>query len=402
MTTPAPSYDVRGTFEVQDDQAIGWCWSQQRPKEALRVEVLSDGQVIASGVAARLVLDLVRPGITDGYHGYLLILPKELTTTAILEAREAGTGKVFARRLPKTLTDVIAWQRRVAELGGEVVRLHDKLSQAGSVEARWSTAWGAGGALLNRRPMKTRQHGLTDLALRQVAQPRWTIILDLPRARSATAAAAEATARWELTQLAPLLSLARAELVAVDDGRAAGFLAGVKGLRYAAVPRGAGDVARLTAGLGMAEGIYVAIFAPLRQLTAPLPSPRSAPATLRGRAALLAEPPAGSIVVGGGVAAAIRGARLYDLMPLVERVEAETGLLMLTPRAVYERVGALDPKMDDGADLALVDFALRARGSEVVARVLEGTPPLRSFSPGRDLAMARRTFLRRWRIISHS
>jgi hypothetical protein len=365
VTKAAPSYDVCGTFALQNEQAVGWCWSQERPGEALRVEILSDGQVVARGIAARLVLEVVRPGVTDGYHGYLLILPKGLPQTAILEAREAQTGKIFARHIPKTLPDVMAWQERVAQLADTVAQLHNRLGQSGPGEARWSAAWGASGALLDRKTAKGRRVGLsTGIALRPIAEPLRTVILDLPRVGHLD----EATARREVMQLAPLLSAAQAELVVIDDGRAAGFLTGVAGLRYAGVPNGAGDVERLTVALGMARGLHVAIFAPVRVGFA---SPGAVPDTLRGRAALLSGPPTDTVVVGGGVAAAIRGAGLNELAPLVERAAAETGMLLMARRVLCGRVRSLDPRMDDGADLALLDFALSARAAGLAVRVFE-------------------------------
>jgi hypothetical protein len=72
----------------------------------------------------------------------------------------------------------------------------------------------------------------------------------------------------------------------------------------------------------------------------------------------------------------------------------ETGLLLIASRAVCDVVGALDPTMDDGADLALVDFALRARATGILTHVLEDTPPLRSL--GVDPVGPRQAFLRRW------
>jgi hypothetical protein len=393
MTIEAPGYDVRGTLAVQDEQATGWCWSRQRPGEALRVEVLSDGAVVAWGLAARLVLELVRPGVTDGYHGYLLILPKGLPQTAILEAREARTGQVFARRLPKTLPDVVAWQGRVATLGRAVTQLHDGLGEARTGEARWSAAWGAGGALLDRRGATGRgvrvAPGLASgLALRPVADPVWTVILDLPRGGQLD----EAAAQREVMQLAPLLARARADLVVIDDGGAAGFLAGVAGLRPACVPRGVGDVERLTVGLGMARGVHVAMFAPVGVAAAPGPGS----GTLRGRAALLAEP-SDRVVVGGGAAAAIRGAGLDEMALVVERAGAETGLLLMAPRAVFETVGGLDPAMDDGADLALLDFALRARAVGIAISVLPGR--LQSQTEDTVSISSRLAFLEKWRSV---
>jgi hypothetical protein len=153
------------------------------------------------------------------------------------------------------------------------------------------------------------------------------------------------------------------------------------------VPPQAGDVERLTVALGMARGVHVAIFAPVRAVASSGP----APDTRRGRAALLAEPPANRVVVGGGAAAAIRGAGLDEMAPLVERAKTETGLLLMAPRAVFETAGSLDPAMDDGADLALLDFTLRARAAGIAVRVLEDTRPVRKSDV--DPVAPRRAFM---------
>jgi hypothetical protein len=70
-------------------------------------------------------------------------------------------------------------------------------------------------------------------------------------------------------------------------------------------------------------------------------------------------------------------------------------LLLLAPRAVCEAVGALDPAMEDGADLALLDFALRARAAGSVVRVMEDARPARS--GGVDAVGPRRAFMERWK-----
>ena len=80
--------------------------------------------------------------------------------------------------MPKTLPDVMAWQERVATLASTVAQLHDRFVERGPGEARWSAAWGAGGALLDRQAAKGRQAGF---GLRTIAEPVWTVILDLPR-----------------------------------------------------------------------------------------------------------------------------------------------------------------------------------------------------------------------------
>jgi hypothetical protein len=109
---------------------------------------------------------------------------------------------------------------------------------------------------------------------------------------------------------------------------------------------------------------------------------------------LLAAPAVDGVVVGGGAAAAIRGAGLAALLPLVEEAQTETGLLLMAPRAVCETVGVLDADMDDGADLALLHFALRGKAAGIALRVVEERPPLRSTSV--DCVAPRKAFARRW------
>ena len=175
--------------------------------------------------------------------------------------------------------------------------------------------------------------------------------------------------------------------------RAAGFLTRVDGLRYVGVPHGARDVERLTVGLDMARGAHVAIFAPVWVGVASCGAP---PDTMRGRAALLARPSADKVVVGGGAAVAIDGAGLDELEPLVERASTEAGLLLMVPRVVCETMGGLNSAMDDGADLPLLDFALRARARGAAVRVLEDTLPVRTSSV--DPVVFRRNFLAQWSV----
>lgn len=122
-------YDVQGLLELQGSIAHGWCHSPQLPGRPLRVEILADGVVVAAGIAARLQLELVRPGITEGYHGFALPLPEPALAGVMLEARESLTGQVFARRLPARATDVEAWARDLAILGRGLTAMHAMVGQ---------------------------------------------------------------------------------------------------------------------------------------------------------------------------------------------------------------------------------------------------------------------------------
>jgi hypothetical protein len=127
--TEGMDYDVQGILALQGGIAHGWCHAPQLPARALRVEILADGVVVAAGVAARLQLELVRPGITDGYHGFALPLPQRALEGVMLEARETATGQVFARRLPARATDIPEWARDIATLGRGLDAMHAMLGR---------------------------------------------------------------------------------------------------------------------------------------------------------------------------------------------------------------------------------------------------------------------------------
>lgn len=160
-------YDVKGILALQDEIAYGWCQSPQLPRRALRVEILADGVVVAAGIAARLQLELVRPGITDGYHGFSVPLPQGALDRVMVEARESGTGQVFARRLPLRATDIPAWERDIATLGRGLLALHTMLGRqrpahVGLAEAfrtagRLAAPEAAGADRFGSRPGKSRR-----------------------------------------------------------------------------------------------------------------------------------------------------------------------------------------------------------------------------------------------------
>ncbi|GAB0117267.1 hypothetical protein [Acidisoma sp. 7E03] len=148
MTAPAQEiYEVQGTLALQGVIAHGWCHSPERPGKALRVEILADGAVVAAGVAARLQLELVRPGITEGYHGFALPLPPEALAGCMLEARESVTGQVFARRLPAQPRDLAGWQRDIALLERGLQAMHRMIDQQPSAHAGLAAAFEAVGGV---------------------------------------------------------------------------------------------------------------------------------------------------------------------------------------------------------------------------------------------------------------
>jgi hypothetical protein len=67
---------ITGYVEAATAEAVlGWAWIQRRPQERVTVELVLDGQSIASTVADGLREDLARNGIGDGRHAFSLSIP---------------------------------------------------------------------------------------------------------------------------------------------------------------------------------------------------------------------------------------------------------------------------------------------------------------------------------------
>jgi hypothetical protein len=359
----------------------GWCWSPRQPAERLQVTLLVDGVGVAQCVAARLRSELVRPGLCDGYHGFALALPAALSPFAVIEARERESGHVFGRILPRETAEIRRWRAQADAAEDAVSALQDRLHPGwgGSRWAGLSAAFGVMGSRFQgragtaaHRPMG---HLPAGLRLPGIAAPAVSLILD------GGAAAADV---WETVRaLAPLLGHHGAELVVTDDGAgpASAGLASLPGLAYCrvALPPGAG---RANRAAEVARGGLLVF------LRAGAVSPLGV-ATLLDRAR-----ERGTILIGGLAAATARQAGLEGVIPVEPGPVLRTGLSLLVPRETFLALGSLDPGVEDGADLAVLDFALRARGAGLdIASWTEVTP---SAPHGVPNAAARQRFVERW------
>lgn len=386
MSDAAAAYEVRGALALQGRVAYGWCQSPQRPAEALQVEILADHRLVASFAAGRLHFPLVRPGVTDGYHGFSVALPEAVLVDTLLEARERKTGQVFARLLPSNPVDIGRWQEAVTAVGHNVERLRARFPDVNLQQHMMRAAFGEVGRFLapDASELLGGARRTSRLALRTIVNPAWSIIVDLPRSMPVNLAYQEARA-WTLdivAGFAPLLGIAQAELIVIDDGRAAPTLTAITGLRYclASEPQAA---IRLNRAITMARGVRFACFAPI------------AKPSLRRRAHLLSETGPETILLGGGAAHAIRGAGLPALAEKIITAMEASGLLLLAPRLTFNRRGPLNGDYEDRADLPLVAWAWAMAGDTVDISVLE--EPLaqesRVMAAEETLRAARRAFL---------
>ena len=86
---------VIGCFDrINNDHAIGWVLMTGQLKRRLAVEIMAEGQLVASGVANCLYMALAEKGIGDGRYGFVIPLPSDtLTNTTKLRARVVGSGE---------------------------------------------------------------------------------------------------------------------------------------------------------------------------------------------------------------------------------------------------------------------------------------------------------------------
>lgn len=343
------AYHVRGELLREDNMVHGWCWSPERPRERLQVALLIDGAKVAAGVAARLRSHLVRGAICDGYHGFSFALPHPMVPSALIEVQEAGSGHVFGRIIASEAADIEEWKRRTEESHRNVSVLHERLGTvwAARPEKPMSSAFGAIGAKLTKAD--TARSWFSDgLRLSFVSKPVVTLVLDT----GLDAERVVASARL----LAPLLGHFMTELMVTDDGRSAASesLASLPGLSYC-FTLAATRAARANRAAHQARGRLVAFL-------------RAGESSARGLTTLLEYATIQQgVLIGGLAAATAQHAGMSDLIPAASAPTIQTGLSLLTSRETFLSLGALDPTVEDGVDLPMLEFALRARAAGIDA-----------------------------------
>jgi hypothetical protein len=381
-STLLPLPDVRGELVLRGDMVTGWCWSPSRPTQRLKVTLLIDSKRAASGIAARLRLDLVRPSICDGYHAFALPLPKSAENGfSIIEAQEADSGHIFARILSGKVKDVPEWAAKGEALAQSLGEVEASLGLDifSPKKAPLLTALKVTGQWLTRKPNHIIDAASLALAFRlpKIAEPRFTLILDtIPDKMRALSC---------IARLAPLLSRNGAELLVIDDGHGAASarLASLPGLSYCLVPASSTTQhANLAAAVARGGSL---IFLDAEEATA------------AGLDRLLATPARPQEVeIGEWARPAARSAGLVDPFPDIAHDVPGTGVILLTPRDLFLDLGGFDDAVDDGVGLPALDFALRAQKAGCTVTFTRSSS-LRYRVPGPLAVQARHTFLLRWK-----
>ena len=67
---------------IESGRIYGWAWNPGNPDMRLRIDIYRGGQLIGSEDADRFRADLLRLGVGDGKHSFVLTLPPELRSVA--------------------------------------------------------------------------------------------------------------------------------------------------------------------------------------------------------------------------------------------------------------------------------------------------------------------------------
>ncbi|WP_459696072.1 Hint domain-containing protein [Acidisoma sp. C75] len=121
---------------VDHRQLCGWAWLPDHPTEAVVLEVVREGEVIAISIADHFRGDLARLGIGNGYHAFHIELPTPLDPLTLhrLTLRRAADGKP----LTETPLEVKPFAPSSALVGLDLSQL---LAKADLSEARQVLVW---------------------------------------------------------------------------------------------------------------------------------------------------------------------------------------------------------------------------------------------------------------------
>jgi len=143
LTSAAPAETVQSAFAhgmldvVSDDGWVqGWAWYPAAREKRAAVEVLVDGVVVGSTLAALHRADLAAAGIGDGNYGFSFALPFEIVARAreaMISVQERESGQVLdAPRLfrRRVVADAL---EKIDALESDVRFLHASLAHASNL-----------------------------------------------------------------------------------------------------------------------------------------------------------------------------------------------------------------------------------------------------------------------------
>jgi hypothetical protein len=388
--TSAPLLPVVGDLEGVSEQGwvFGWAWCPARPDERIELEVLVDGKLADTILAANYRVDVAEAGFGDGYYGYSWPLSYSVLAQphdAIISVRVKQSGQILpkpwvfrqklvanavhkiaelendVRLLKGTIAELSRRSRQDDEAAGELFKI------VGDFFAELAAATAAGAPPRQLRTLKAAVADVTTtfaaFAFHPCATPNVTILVS---------AGGSAEIVYEtLRALHDTIGNTVAEIVLLDDGTcddAALLPLAVQNMRYMRLT-GGNAVARYNDAIRMTDGELLVFFA-----AGVKPAPRWVDALTRfqaeaGLAALAARVtrPDGQLLHAGVEqregAAILRGqgmeSKAFAENATVDAVCKECFALR---RSAWTGLGGLDEGFDDIAP-ALINFCLDSKAA---------------------------------------
>jgi hypothetical protein len=333
-----------GEAQVDPDGVIsGWCYCPARPAERVSVEILINDNLATTIVASRFLEDLRSRGIGDGYYGFSVTLTRQLNRmghTGIVRVREKESGYCFWHwvrgdfSLPDGFAERLAAARtRIAALAARLPAPRPSLL---------GPAFAALGRQLAGQKMAPRPHALSRMPALSLIAP--------------DSAAGSAPPGVELV---------------LFGAAASSSPAACRAQTYLHLP-GQSIGAQRRMGMSAATGAHLTLCG------ARLPETAASSARFEG------------IVICGSLGAALRRLVPTFAAPALPP-NAAAGVLLAVPRDTYAALGGLAPAFDDGGDLAIADFALRAASAGIRISLADGGTEAEPATHA-----AGRAFLERW------
>jgi len=343
----------------QDGVLHGWCWSPDKPSERRAVDIVIDRQIAVTLIASRFREDLRFRKFGDGYHGFTVTLAKQIanaSSRSVISALDRASGICFWQKRFGEFSIPAEFDDRITALRGTLGTLAQTPSlgpdPAQAKSAQFAAALGRLGAKLAHPPAApaTRQ-----VILPNPSQPVISIILE---------AGANAAACLEHLRLgASAYTQSGAEIIMTDDGANPAILHTqnlAQNLKFLSLP-GKSNAERRNAAATTARAGTLAFLSPEP------PGPATALTTLP-------RDTREAIIISSTLANAAQriAPNLIGTLPHTP-TPTWPGLHLALQTHHLQTLGPLDPTIDDGTGLDLLDFILRAAQANTPLAI--ATPP---------------------------
>lgn len=281
-TEPTPSQAVAGFLETVSEEGwvLGWAWYPDLPEARVEIEILIDGTLTGTTLAATFRQDVATAGYGNGHYGFswplpyaVLAQPRDVTITA----RDKRSGMVLPKpwvfrqkRVADAVQKITELENDVRLLNGTIAELSRRNAQddrgtaelfktVGDFFAELAALNAAGAPPRQLRSLKTAVSDVTanfvPFAFRPCAAPDITIVCE--------AAGPAATVYASLRALSETIGEAPAEVFLLDEGacdEAPLLPLVVQNIRYARM-MGETAVARRNDAMRLANGKFVVFLA---------------------------------------------------------------------------------------------------------------------------------------------